>query len=903
MRFWPALLFTAATAWSADLPTTDGALPVPGANGPNDQAAVAAFLAANGWETTDPLYARTLEYLTTHAGIPKDSNVPAWNKKYYDYAVDFTGRCNRIAEALADRPMGFRNAWLTYYAERMISYRIDYNTERILRAMAAIPNQGDYVTIADRSALIQELDQRYQWSSQAPAKQLQIAAGLAGINGGLRQVGGVRGPTAADESRLLAGDDDWRAAYVITAGSEMLFPSARWVNTQTEFAADIPAVTVETAATRHLYLGLAGAGPNGEVVHLRLDIEGNQVVSAVATIPDANNHQYPVYPLWQSDLGLGLHPDPDEEPASSDDDFGDLGLSLDDLDDDLKDAAPLGSGPQRWFRLSGDTLTGFGRIHYAWGKHSKRVHQFSLTATISGMSATGSYVLVKPSEAKRPRPTRQPEAEVVAITAPPSGDTLTGTWSTQFGNDGSGVAVGSESIVANGSEARLQWVSGNKVPHSRGPNTRGNNSPQEPGMPLSGGWSSPLIDNGLVFLNYYKPSGDVYVLGARPVPNDPIENSRFDMMRLHTDEYMHAFDSATGATKWRLRIADRGINWMGFNKGGPGTSAGVGGGKVVWLSSVGEVFAADQVTGELLWSNSIGLRHEAMWEERRLRRQADDLFGSRNDFQGAVVIADNVAVVPDHLFNKGGGIYRYDFNNGLIGFDLHTGRELWRLAGVTGSQRFQQGAQIWRHNDKAYVLATDRHETVLIDPATGQVIDRARGLINKHWGLTIGPDIVVGDLLSDPEDSRSATHPAGYRLTPDGFTHVWTLDARYSVRPGGGVFMNDHLFLQSHGDFHGIVCVNPADGSIVAEEPCNIGGGEHSPFLVGTGDRLIAAMDRTAGLIVLSADPAQLTGSATDWRLTLATGYCGSVVPAIVDGRMVIRTPDRLIAFDLRTEP
>ena len=36
------------------------------------------------------------------------------------------------------------------------------------------------------------------------------------------------------------------------------------------------------------------------------------------------------------------------------------------------------------------------------------------------------------------------------------------------------------------------------------------------------------------------------------------------------------------------------------------------------------------------------------------------------------------------------------------------------------------------------------------------------------------------------------------------------------------------------------------------------------------------------------------------WQLTLATGYCGSVVPAIADGRMIIRTPDRLVCYDLR---
>ena len=91
-----------------------------------------------------------------------------------------------------------------------------------------------------------------------------------------------------------------------------------------------------------------------------------------------------------------------------------------------------------------------------------------------------------------------------------------------------------------------------------------------------------------------------------------------------------------------------------------------------------------------------------------------------------------------------------------------------------------------------------------------------------------------------------------------------------------------------------------ATGVVLAEEPCEVGGGEHSPFLVGAGSHLIAALDRTRGLIIVSADPDTLPGSASVWPLTLATGYCGSVVPAIVDGRMIIRAPDRLVCYDLR---
>ena len=263
----------------------------------------------------------------------------------------------------------------------------------------------------------------------------------------------------------------------------------------------------------------------------------------------------------------------------------------------------------------------------------------------------------------------------------------------------------------------------------------------------------------------------------------------------------------------------------------------------------------------------------------------NDLFGSRNDFQGAIVIADNVAVVPDHMFNKGSRIYRYDIANGLVGLDLQTGRELWRLPEVCGSSRFQQGGQLWQHNGRSYILAASNSGTSLIDPQSGTIIAQAPGLVNRHWGLTVGADVIVGDLLSDPSDHRSPATPAGYRITPDGLTHLWTLGERYKVRPGGGVAIGDRLYLQSHGDFHGIVCVDAQTGDVLAEEPCDIGGGEHSPFMVASGNRLIAARDRTRGLILLDADPAKNARIVVYLNLTLATGYCGSVVPALSDGR------------------
>ena len=226
---------------------------------------------------------------------------------------------------------------------------------------------------------------------------------------------------------------------------------------------------------------------------IRLDIEGNSVVSAVATMPGTNHHSYPVYPLWEPDLNLGLHPKgdaPEEITHTTEDDFDDLGMSLPDDEDEVAQDSRSPDRPQRWFRIDGNTLTGYGRIHFAWDKQNKRVHQFELSATLTDdASAEGRYVLVKPSDGKKPKPQKQPEAAVLTVNSTESSQTqpLSSRWTTQFGNDGSGYTGDATPLVGAGSEAQLVWVSGNTVPHSRGPNTRGNSRPQEPGMPLSGG--------------------------------------------------------------------------------------------------------------------------------------------------------------------------------------------------------------------------------------------------------------------------------------------------------------------------------------------------------------------------------------------------------------------------------
>ena len=47
---------------------------------------------------------------------------------------------------------------------------------------------------------------------------------------------------------------------------------------------------------------------------------------------------------------------------------------------------------------------------------------------------------------------------------------------------------------------------------------------------------------------------------------------------------------------------------------------------------------------------------------------------------------------------------------------------------------------------------------------------------------------------------------------------------------------------------------------------------------------------------------AALSGRRMHQPIPLAAGYVGSLYPALADGRMILRTPDRLVCFDFRVE-
>jgi len=853
------VLFAVAPALLAfqlpPLPNKDGTLPTV-TSADNLPSILDEYLQKAGISKGHPAYESAHKFLSFYLRYDEDKGIAGFSPKYYAFATSNLANIGSLLKELDDQPQLYRDSWTRWLSERMVGYRIPYDLPKMREFLGAIPTGElkEGISVAELNSWFNG-----QFGDLKPVQKAKIAYLLAEINPDLMADGKFRGAAGSDP-RWIVSDGDWNHAFQLVERSAILLPPAAWLKqSASEIEADVVQEELIRPEVEFRYYQLVGAGIDDVVLRVELakDNGAYQVVGATATVPSVHNRQYPVVPLSLNPKdGVTSKPDPTFD--------------------------------QPWLQVIGDRITGSTRILYRMSKQDKVIHTLKLDLPLG--AGEGTYVLRKPG--KRRAPEVLPAAMAKPIPDPSlEMDAPRGRWGGIFGNTGDGVQRGAK-WVSNFEDANLAWVSDLRTPTTRGPNTRGKSRPVEAGMPLSGGWASPVVEEGVVYLPYFKPSGTEYAYNAaveaRKAPT-PLEASRWDMMKIKTDEYLHAFDAGSGRTLWQLRLPGRGVNWMAFNKGGPGVTPGVSEGIVVWVGSLGEVYAAKD--GKLLWVNDIGLRHEQMVEDRRRLLQSGELFGSRNDFQSQVVIADGVAVISDQMRTKRD--YRYEANNGLRGLDLKTGRHLWSLPEVAGRNKNQQGAQIWNINGKEFVISSGINEAFLIEPRTGEVVARQKGLVNSRQGFSIGGDIVVG------EDAETGRYTA-YRYSQDkGFEFLWQLDESHTHRDGVGVFVDGRFFLPSY-KLKTVLCVDAESGDILSQEPAPINGGEHSPFYISDGEYIIGCRDRTAGLLVFQAAADKFAGSTKEFNLSLGTGYCGAVVPALVDGRMFIRSPDRLLAFDLR---
>jgi len=445
--------------------------------------------------------------------------------------------------------------------------------------------------------------------------------------------------------------------------------------------------------------------------------------------------------------------------------------------------------------------------------------------------------------------------------------------------DGTGPACG-ESLAEDPAAIRRVWVSEARIPGTYEGDARKPSSPVDHRIP--GGYASPIVADGRVYLFFYRPNGPVW---AEEFATPHAAEGGFGREAYYTDadEVVLCVDAATGETLWERVIVEAGYNQeAGFNKGGCQLTPCIADGRVFAVGTSARVHAVDAESGELLWSADTGIRaryvdrRKAGWRERRT------LAGGRNDFAGCVMTAGDVVAVSDHQEFKGGS-RTMGWSNGLVGFDVETGALRWYVPDAGGEGMLAGTPLRWVHDGREYLLGSGIGGIKCIDPADGSILWTLEGVGFNNAGA------VHGDLLICSADKQLAC----FELAPDGPTQRW----RSSPTTGftAPVVMDGHLYARAKRV--GVRCIDLATGEVQGTAPAE----DISGSMVGADARIVMHASGRAkrGLNLYIADP-------EDFRIAgdrLDVPFANSTTPAIADGRIYLRGRDRLYCYDLRSKP
>ncbi|MFC1463020.1 PQQ-binding-like beta-propeller repeat protein, partial [Verrucomicrobiota bacterium] len=486
------------------------------------------------------------------------------------------------------------------------------------------------------------------------------------------------------------------------------------------------------------------------------------------------------------------------------------------------------------------------------------------------------------------------------------------------GSAGSGNTDSGRKIALSAANARLAWLSEELIPNAAwNIGTKG----------LSGGCDNVSVEDGRVYLVYYVPSGDVEAKGVdlgKPLPEYTPERWRVHWL-VEADDVVHCFDARTGATLWKTAFKRAGLNTnarVPGLKGTPHRTVCVADGKAFAVGSAGHLFCLNAETGAEIWRSALP-RARKIGDEVRERSIAARQVCGMSILNGHPVYAEGMLVCADT-----GGSHNGKRAVAFVeGFDAATGDLIWTYGLKQG---FYMGASVnrWVHNGRAWIIAAGPVGTVCLDPKTGKPLWRLKeALDNGGTTVALGEDYLVSSGRSRDDLRRveweggsfsapyKATPMRCYRMTPSGATLVWERpaldyvgkcvplirDGHMYAKVGGKVSTAGIVAAASSSRHCSIVCIELATGKIAATAT-EVSTCEWESYVGGDGFVTHGWGLGQWGYAVFRADPKDLR-MLTPLQLPRKPHYYGwCTTPAYADGRLFIRTWDRMACYDLRLD-
>lgn len=419
---------------------------------------------------------------------------------------------------------------------------------------------------------------------------------------------------------------------------------------------------------------------------------------------------------------------------------------------------------------------------------------------------------------------------------------------------------------------------------------------------FTGGYSSPVVSAGRVFVYFYYGDGkagpeEIANYGGTG-PGGPGKDSWKNLPQPEemqkrraspaADEVVVCLDATSGKTIWRFVSPSTGLNHERENTAMHGTAC-VRAGKVVVQGVTGWIFCLDEKTGAKLWA----VEHPVYQRLRDLRDRAVRDHKQTNESGGPFPWSAPVISTGKVIFGvRGEKRDKAYIGNCWEAYDLATGTKAWTLSGQGGGG--QASPLVWTTGGQELVLG----EAACLDPTDGTV----RWTFPKgEWLHRNGTPALEGDLLVlGGGGSKSTAGPSGWRLSAAGPKRLWQRAPVETIKSCG----------TSPGLHRGVAYLHCADATgqnqgyvLAIDAATGTELGRHdgiisvkcTPSVVAMGDRVI--FPHVGGAIDI------FTAGAGFRRLgTLKNGsaFAKGVTPALVGGLMFTRGTDGVYCFDLR---
>ncbi len=312
-------------------------------------------------------------------------------------------------------------------------------------------------------------------------------------------------------------------------------------------------------------------------------------------------------------------------------------------------------------------------------------------------------------------------------------------------------------------------------------------------------------------------------------------------------DLMYCLDVTTGKTIWRQDLPSQ---WLIHPDSATPT---VVAGRCYILNSQSKLYCLDATTGEPLWSSKV------------LDRETN-----HHNRSSSVLIVDDLAVVSTR--------------KGTMGVDAHSGKVRWRNSKAKGEMC---STVVWEHEGKKYLLVNAANELRCLEPKTGKALWTVPG------GIASTP-VVAGDCVVICGGSKKVGLRA-YRLAVDGATQMWDVsftDTHASpLVYEGYVYAFGEGYGKEEGGGRGL-CVELETGKVCWDE--HVGRAQVSTPIMADG-KIFVVLFTDLYLIRATSEKYECLGK-------INLGTMRWTAPALLDGRLFVRTTRGVTCYDVRKE-